>query len=56
MPTILLELAGLICLVVAGAFIHPALAFAVAGLGLLGKSFEVEGAVRRRKAQGRRLP
>lgn len=38
----LLEVAGIVCLSVAGALIDPALAWLVAGLGLIGKGFEVE--------------
>lgn len=52
MLTILLELAGLLCLVVAGAHVHPAAAWAIAGAGLIGKAFEAETAAR--KAQKRR--
>lgn len=44
----LLELAGIVCLTVAGATIDPALAWTVAGFGLLGKAFETE--VRAQKA------
>lgn len=38
----LFELAGIVCLTVAGAIVHPALAFLIAGTGLIGKGFEVE--------------
>lgn len=42
MPTILLELAGLICLVVAGAHVNAGTAWLVAGLVLVAKAFELE--------------
>ena len=38
----LLELAGFIALVVAGALVDPAFAWAIAGVGLVGKAFELE--------------
>lgn len=38
----LFELAGIVCLTVAGAIVHPALAFLIAGIGLIGKGFEAE--------------
>lgn len=53
LTTILLELAGLICLVVAGAHVNAGVAFLVAGLGLVGKSFELES-VARKPRPGRR--
>ncbi len=43
----LLELAGIVCLSIAGALVHPALAWLVAGAGLIGKAFELD--VRRSK-------
>lgn len=52
MLTTIFELAGLTCLVVAGALVSPALAFLVAGVGFIGKAFEVEATAR--KAQRRR--
>lgn len=38
----LMEVAGIVCLSIAGAMVHPALAWLVAGLGLVGKAFEIE--------------
>lgn len=37
-----LEAAGIACLTVAGALIDPALAWLVAGIGLIGKGYETE--------------
>lgn len=53
-----LELAGIACLAVAAVLVHPALAWFVVGVGLIGKALELERRSRGAGSQrrdGRRL-